>query len=123
MAGFGIVNSEWLSLKWEDARNFLKDELESLRLALSERWGFVFNTDNTLTAFAIQGDPSKGRRYVANTGKKFAPKWEKAVYLIQTDDYFISGGPITDVGTISASVITASDVECSRQSLFGGATI
>lgn len=123
MAGFGIINSDWLSLPWEQARNFLKEELESLRLVLSNRWGFVFNPDNTLTTNAIGGSPAGGRRYVANTGPHLSPKWEKAVYRIATDDYFIKGGPILDVGTIAATDLTNAAIESARHTLFGGASL
>lgn len=123
MAGFGIINSDWLTLPWESARNFLKDELESLRLVISNKWGAAFNPDNTLAALAIGGDPTKGRRYVANTGKHFSPFWTKAVYQVNTDNYFIKGGPIEDSGTIAATDLTSAAIESARHTLFGGASL
>ena len=77
MAGFGLINSEWLTVPWEQARDFLKTELESLRLVISRRWASVFSADNTLLPDAILGDKTIVPQYVANTGPKFKPKWDK----------------------------------------------
>lgn len=122
MAGFGKIFSDWLTLPWEQARTFVREELESLRLSISAHWAQVFSTSDTLLPAAIQGDPTKGRRYVANTGTnpKFSPKWEKAVYEVDTDDVYVQGGPIQDSGTISASEYTETAVDSATHTLFGG---
>lgn len=117
---FGEIFHDFIEGPWEQARGFVRLELESLRGALNAHWSGVFNDDDTLSADAIAGDPTAGLRYVANTGENFSPKWEKAVHLITTDDEYIQGGPITETGEIGATDKTKAILEVAQHSLLGG---
>lgn len=73
---FGVFH-DYLNGPWEEARGFLIEELEQLRNALTAQLGQTFNNLNQLTSAAFSGDPTPATRYVANTGVKNAPTWDR----------------------------------------------
>jgi len=121
MSNFGGVFHDWIDGPWEQARGYLREELEQLHISLGFKFNRILTTDGTLNNLLIQGDPTGVRKYVANSGSPSnAPKWETAVYNVLTDDTFVEGGPITGVGTISATELTQAAVALSIHSLAGG---
>ena len=75
MSSFGGIFSDYLNLPWEQARTFLQEELEQLRLTVSRQWAGVFDKDGVLLSESIQGDATITPRYVENSGTGNAPKW------------------------------------------------
>lgn len=77
---FGGVFHDFLEQPWEQARGFLREELEQLQNVLASQLSKVFSTDGTLTGDAIDGDfsPSTvGTVYLSNEGPHGKPKWAK----------------------------------------------
>lgn len=77
MAFFGGSFSDFLTLPWEQARGFIKEELEQLKTALQGILGALVNSDGTLSEAAFGGTGANVPSYLANTGTNKAPKWEK----------------------------------------------
>jgi hypothetical protein len=77
MSTFGGIFSDYLNLPWEQARTFVAEEFEQLRLAISRQWAVAFNDDGTLTGDAIGGNKTIVPQYVSNTGLHFKPTWDK----------------------------------------------
>lgn len=73
----GGIFSDYLTLPWEEAREYIKEELEQLRAALQSHLNSVFNSDGTVTEEAFGGAGGDIPSYLANTGTKRSPKWEK----------------------------------------------
>ncbi len=68
---------KFLDSKWEDARGYLREDLEHLEEAINLWSGKTFGNGTTLSALAIQGDPTIVPQYVSNTGTpNNAPKWD-----------------------------------------------
>lgn len=121
MANFGGVFHDWIDGPWEQARGFLREELEQLHISLGANFSRILNNAGTLSGFLIQGDGTGTRKYIANTGvPDNAPRWETAVYNLTTDDTYIEGGPITAVGEIGPTAKTRSAVNLAHHSLAGG---
>ena len=78
MAGwFGGTFYDFLDGPWDAAKGYLKEHLEQLTIAISTQVGEAFNSDNTLTERAIGGSPAPVPSYVANTGPRRSPRWDK----------------------------------------------
>lgn len=67
---------KFISGSWEEAKGFLREDLDHIEAAINERWHKVFGTGDTLNASAIDGDATPATRYVANTGTDNAPTWD-----------------------------------------------
>ena len=77
--GYGGIFHDYLYGTWDEAKGYLKEELEQLRTALNNQPatnGFD-NSTGLLEASAIGGDPKPATRYVANTGPGNSPFWDK----------------------------------------------
>src|SRR4051812_42783519 len=74
---FGGIFSDYLSLSWEEARGFIKEELEQFRTALQSQISNLTNSSGTLAETAFSGGGANVPSYVANTGPKKSAKWEK----------------------------------------------
>ena len=74
---FGGVFYDFLDGPWDAAKGYLKEHLEQLTIAISTQLGTAFNADNTLTETAIGGSPAPVPSYVANTGPRRSPRWDK----------------------------------------------
>ena len=77
MAMFGGIFHDYLDGPWDEAKGFLKEELEQLRTTLMAQWNAVFGENGFLTADAIQGDSTITTVYVSNEGDDNAPYWAK----------------------------------------------
>lgn len=66
----------YLDRPWEQAREYLRSDLEHLQSALNQRWSQTFTDDNQLQAFTIGGDSTVDTHYIANTGPNHTPKWD-----------------------------------------------
>lgn len=108
---------------WESVRYGLWEDLNQIELTLNQRWASTFTDGNVLQPQTIPGDYKHGRKYIANTGSGFTPKWDTAVYAVATDDVYVNGGTITGSGTIVATTHTRAAVEGSLQMVAGGAGI
>jgi hypothetical protein len=64
-----------LPAKWEQAKGYLRLDLEAIEAALNARWAAVFGPDNQLQPGAIAGDATPATRYVSNTGPDNLPTW------------------------------------------------
>lgn len=73
---FGTQFSDFLDGNWDQAKGYLKEELEQLKSALQNQFSQLFDNQNVLLPGAIQGDSTIPTRYVANTGPKNAPNWD-----------------------------------------------
>lgn len=76
MLGGGIF-SDYLTLPWEEARGYIKEELEQLRAAIQAQFNKTLNTDGTVSEGAFSGAGGDVPSYLANTGPKRKPKWDK----------------------------------------------
>lgn len=74
---FGGVFHDYLEAPWEQARGYLKEELEQLFITLGNQWGRAFSVEGTLTADAIDGVSTVKTVYVSNEGPRGKPKWAK----------------------------------------------
>lgn len=77
---FGAILHDYLEGPWEQARGYLREELEQLRAALNSQVGNAFTSSSgasTLNASAIGGDPTVVPQYVSNIGVNNAPTWDK----------------------------------------------
>lgn len=77
---FGGVFHDFLEQPWEQARGFLREELEQLQNVLASQWSKSFNTEGTMNGEAFEGDfsPSTaGRVYISNEGPRGRPRWAK----------------------------------------------
>jgi hypothetical protein len=73
---------DFLEGSWDQAKGYLREHLEQMKIALDSQWSQVFAKDNTLNFGAIAappGIPAGGNvpSYVANTGPNKAPRWDK----------------------------------------------
>lgn len=66
-----------LDLKWEQARGFLREDLDDIELIINQRWARTFGDANQLQPSAIGGNAAPATRYVANTGVANAPTWDQ----------------------------------------------
>lgn len=73
----GAVFSDFLSLPWEQARGYIKEELEQLRAAVQGQWAQTHGTDGLLSEESVLGAGASVPSYIANTGPKKQPKWDK----------------------------------------------
>lgn len=74
---FGGVFHDFLDGTWEEAKGYLREELQQMRTALNAQWGAAFTRDGILTPASITGDSTVVPRYVANTGVDKLPKWDQ----------------------------------------------
>ena len=74
---YGGTFYDFLDGPWDHAKGYLKEHLEQLTVAISTQLSAAFNADNTLTEASVGGSPAPVPSYVANTGPKRSPRWEK----------------------------------------------
>src|SRR4051812_2606770 len=74
---FGGIFHDFLEQPWEQARGYLKEELEQLQMTLAAQWSQLFDTDGTLKSEAIDGASTTSTLYVSNEGPGGKPKWAK----------------------------------------------
>ncbi len=63
--------------KWEQARGYLRLDLEAIEAAMNQRWSVTFGASNLLRSDTIAGDFSEDSRYVSNQGTDHAPLWDQ----------------------------------------------
>ena len=71
MSLLGGIFSDFLDQPWEQARGYIREELQQLRTALQKQ------SATGASALSIEGDSTVTPRYVANTGTANAPKWDR----------------------------------------------
>lgn len=74
---FGSTFYDFLEGPWDHAKGYLREHLEQLSISLNAQWARAFNSDQTLTEFAIGNPGANVPSYVANTGPNRSPRWEK----------------------------------------------
>jgi hypothetical protein len=63
--------------KWEQAKGFLRLDLEAIEAAMNQRWSVTFGASNLLQPDTIAGDFSEDSRYVSNQGDDHMPFWDQ----------------------------------------------
>lgn len=75
---FGGVFHDFLEQPWEQARGYLREELEQLQNVLASQWEKAFGTDGLLNSEAIDGESTGvGVVYISNEGPHGRAKWAK----------------------------------------------
>ena len=74
---WGAIFHDFLNLPWEQARGYLREELEQLRTTLRNKWGSAFNESGELSPDTIAGDSTVDTVYVSNEGAGHTPYWAK----------------------------------------------
>jgi hypothetical protein len=78
---FGGIFHDSISGTWDEAKGYIKEELEQMRTALNNMPSVsAFDNDSdetTLESFAISGNAKPATRYVANTGTNNKPTWDR----------------------------------------------
>ena len=78
---WGFIGHDHLLGPWESVRGVLIEQLEQIRGSLQRVFSTVFDEENNLTNIAIGGNGRVATRYVANTGPRFAPRWDQVNLL------------------------------------------
>lgn len=74
---FGGVFHDFLQGTWDEAKGFLREELEQLRTALNRKWANAFGADNTLQTVAIEGSTTNVPLYAGIEDPDGPIKWFK----------------------------------------------
>ena len=74
---FGNTFYDFLEGPWDHAKGYLREHLEQLSGALNSQWARAFNSDTTLTEFAIGNPGASVPSYIGNVGTDRRPTWDK----------------------------------------------